>query len=207
MQILRNFAVFEGGDGSGTSTQLHLLENKLAAMQFPFYVTSEPTDGIIGQLIRRALKKEFVLQPQTMARLFAADRGEHLYARNGIVERCMQGNLVACDRYILSSLAYQGIECGEELPGALNSAFPLPYLLIFFDLDPETAIKRIEGRPSLDIYEHIEFQEKVRKLYHAKLQEFKEAGVRIAIVDASQNMEKVFAEVWRYVSDMPIFKK
>ncbi|MCL2128288.1 MAG: dTMP kinase, partial [Treponema sp.] len=102
MEILSNFAVFEGGDGSGTSTQLALLGQKLGGNggKGPvFYPTFEPTDGPIGLLIRSALKNEAVMRPQTVARLFSADRGEHLYSPGGIIERCRRGELVISDRY------------------------------------------------------------------------------------------------------------
>ncbi|MDR0455238.1 MAG: dTMP kinase [Treponema sp.] len=210
MEILCNFAVFEGGDGSGTSTQLAMLGHKFAALRphSPvFFPTAEPMEGPIGRIIRSALKNNLALQPDTLARLFAADRGEHLYAVGGITERCKRGELVICDRYVLSSLVYQGIECGEELPRSLNTCFPAPELLLFFDLDPQIAQERIQGRPSLEIYEHLEFQKKVRERYHALLGGYREAGVRVEIVDASQSPEKVAAAVWSLVSKMPIFKK
>jgi len=207
MEILGNFAVFEGGDGSGTSTQLALLGHKFAGCrrEIPvFFPTAEPMEGPIGRIIRSALKNDPPMQPDTLARLFAADRGEHLYAPNGIVERCKRGELVVCDRYVLSSLVYQGIECGEELPRSLNVPFPAPELLLFFDIDPQIAQKRIQDRPSLEIYEHLEFQKKVRERYHALLGEYRGAGVRVEIIDASQSVDKVTAEVWSHMSKMPI---
>jgi len=208
MEILGNFAVFEGGDGSGTSTQLALLGQRFATctpQSPPFFPTAEPAEGPIGRIIRSALKNDPSLQPDTLARLFAADRGEHLYASGGIVERCKRGELVVCDRYVLSSLVYQGIECGEDLPRSLNTPFPAPELLLFFDIDPETALERLRSRPSLEIYEHLEFQKKVRKRYHALLGEYRDAGVRVEIIDASQSVEKAAAEVWSHVLKMPIF--
>jgi dTMP kinase len=207
MEILANFAVFEGGDGSGTSTQLALLGEQYALSRPHgpvFSPTAEPTPGAIGRLIRSALKNDPALHPDTLARLFAADRGEHLYAPNGMVERCKRGELVVCDRYIPSSLVYQGIECGESLPRSLNAPFPAPELLLFFDLDPQIALERLNSRPSLEIYEHLEFQTKVRERYHALLGEYRDAGVRVEIINASQNVEKVAAQVWRQVSKMPI---
>jgi dTMP kinase len=209
MEILKNFAVFEGLDGSGTSTQLALLKQKLANRAFngqAFTATFEPTDGAIGKLIRSVLKNELVLRADTLARLFAADRGEHLYAADGIVERCRRGELVICDRYTLSSLVYQGIECGVELPRSLNSSFPAPELLIFFDIDPRLAQDRMAARPSLEIFEHIEFQEKVRRQYHALFEEYRKAGVRIEIIDAAQSVEKVAEEVWSEIAKIPIIK-
>jgi len=209
MEIISNFVVFEGLDGSGTSTQLALLKQELAGRSFngrAFLATYEPTDGEIGVLIRSVLKKDLVLRPDTLARLFAADRGEHLYATGGIIERCRRGELVICDRYTLSSLVYQGIECGMELPRKLNETFPAPELLLFFDIDPGIAQKRLAGRPSLEIFEHIEFQEKVRRQYHSLLDEYRKAGVRLEIIDASQNVEKVAEDVWKEIAKMPIIK-
>jgi len=209
MEILRNFIVFEGLDGSGTSTQLALLGQKLAGgtVKGPgFTVTFEPTDGAIGKLIRSVLKKDLALRADTLARLFAADRSEHLYASGGIMERCNRGELVICDRYTLSSLVYQGIECGMELPRGLNEGFPAPELLLFFDIDPGLAQRRMAGRPSLEIFEHIEFQEKVRKQYHALFDEYRKAGVRLEIIDASQSVEKVAEDVWSAIAKMPIIK-
>jgi dTMP kinase len=209
MEILINFVVFEGLDGSGTSTQLALLEQKLAGRGFngqAFSVTFEPTDGAIGKLIRSVLNKTLALRPDTLARLFAADRGEHLYAAGGIIERCKRGELVVCDRYTLSSLVYQGIECGMELPRSLNASFPAPELLLFFDITPDIAQRRMSGRPSLEIFEHIEFQEKVRKQYHALFDEYRKAGVRLEIIDASQSVEKIAEDVWNAIAKMPIIK-
>jgi len=209
MEILGNFAVFEGGDGSGTSTQLALLGHKFTAFRREnpvFFPTSEPVEGPIGRIIRSALKNDPVLQPDTLARLFAADRGEHLYAPNGIVERCKRGELVVCDRYVLSSLVYQGIECGEELPRSLNERFPAPELLLFFDIDPQIALERLQSRPSLEIYEHLEFQKKVRERYHALLGWYRGAGVRVEVIDAAQSVEEAAAEVWSHVSKMPILR-
>jgi dTMP kinase len=209
-EILKNFAVFEGLDGSGTSTQLALLEQKLAdktANNLVFKATFEPTDGPIGKLIRSVLKKELTIRADTLARLFAADRSEHLYAQGGIIERCKRGELVICDRYTLSSVVYQGIECGVELPRSLNESFPTPELLLFFDINPETAQRRMAARPSLEIFEHIEFQEKVRKQYRALFDEYRNSGVRLEIIDASQSVEKVAEDVWNAIAKMPIIKQ
>ncbi|MDR0876841.1 MAG: dTMP kinase [Treponema sp.] len=211
MEILSNFAVFEGCDGSGTTTQLALLEKRLglpaknqAAPRF--FPTFEPTRGPAGLLIRRALKKEIVLLPDTLARLFAADRTEHLYASGGVLAHTGAGELVVSDRYVLSSLVYQGIECGEELPAALNAAFPAPELLVFFDLDPVIARERLQSRAALEIYEYLEFQTLVRERYHALLPACRESGSRVEIIDASKRPEEVAEEVWSALQKMPIFE-
>jgi len=207
MIIINNFAVFEGGDGSGTTTQLALLAERLKIAGKPaFFSTFEPTDGNIGKLIRCALKNELTLKPQTLAMLFAADRNEHIYGKDGILEHTNRGFLAVSDRYVLSSLVYQGIECGDELPMALNSPFPAPETLIFFDIEPEIALERMKNRASHEIYEYREFQAKVREKYKSLLGMYSENGVRVETIDASKTTEEVADRVWSIMAQMPIFK-
>jgi len=206
MDIIPNFLVFEGGDGSGTTTQLNLLSERLKGKKPAFFPTFEPTGGQIGKLIRAALKKEIALKPDTLAMLFAADRNEHLYGPDGIVEHASRGELVASDRYVLSSLVYQGIECGDDLPKSLNALFPAPQTLIFLDVDPEIALQRMKNRAEREIYEYREFQVLVREKYKSLLGSYSNAGVRVEIVDASQTVQEVAERVWSIASQMPIFK-
>jgi len=224
MEILSNFAVFEGLDGSGTTTQLNILkaffhpkevdpgqlfaaEKKSPYLSYPpVYITYEPTNGIIGKIIRAGLKKEVFLCEETMARLFAADRNEHIYGKEGIMERCKRGELVISDRYLLSSLVYQGLTCGEELPLMLNRDFPLPELLIFFDIDVKTAQNRINSRGQPEKYENLDFQAKVLERYKSYLPQFAQKGVRIEVVDSSKPIEEVSLEVRNILEKMPIFK-
>jgi dTMP kinase len=224
--ILANFAVLEGCDGSGTTTQLKLLSRRAAGLPGfpPFYATAEPTGGPVGELIRRLLKEsppvppgtggdsavsgETRVSPETLARLFAADRAEHLYGSGGIVERCSaRGELVVSDRYSPSSLVYQAVDCGEDLPRILNESFPFPELLVYLDIDGETAIKRIAGRPEREIFERLEFQKKVREGYRKLLPKWKKSGVRVVFLDGACSPEEVAEEVWRAVAEMPIVKK
>ena len=210
MEILKNFAVFEGLDGSGTSTQIGILDdffNKSRLSIPSFYKTFEPTNGSIGKLIRSALRKEIILEQKTIALLFAADRNEHIYGQGGIAERCSRGELVVSDRYLPSSLVYQGITCGDEYPILINQGFPGPELLLFFDIDPEIAIKRIAGREYKEIYEYLEFQTLVRQRYKALLPHLSEQGIRVETIDASFPPEKVAGEVWAAIEKMPIMKK
>jgi len=210
MKILKNFVVFEGGDGSGTTTQLTNLEKTLSLGAVPplpvIYKTFEPTDGPIGRIIRQGMREEIQLKSETIAYLFAADRREHLFGRNGIEERCNQGELVVCDRYLFSSLVYQGITCGKELPRLLNKDFPLPELVLFFDIDPEIAQKRMKNRSKKEIYENLEFQIRVRESYQELFREY-ENETRVEIIDACKPVEEVGREIWRAFGKMPIFRK
>ena len=207
MNIIPNFLVFEGGDGSGTTTQVSLLGERLEKSQKPaFFPTFEPTDGQIGKIIRSALKKECNFDAKTLAFLFAADRNEHIYGKNGILEHSKQGKLVICDRFVLSSLVYQGIECGDDLPQSLNSCFPMPELTIFLDIEPEIAIERMKNRTSHEIYEYREFQEKVREKYKTVLASCSASGARVEIIDASKPAQEIADLVWSSLKQMPIFK-
>jgi dTMP kinase len=225
MSILRNFVVLEGTDGSGTSTQMELLKRRFMPgdgapggaspgplpatnpiRDLSLYATAEPSAGELGLLIRRALRGELSLLPETLARLFAADRGEHLYRGGGIVRRASRGELVVCDRYVPSSLVYQGLECGEELPRTLNSPFPAPELIIFFDLDPRIAAERIRDREGRDIYERLDFQLKVRDRYLSLLPSLRAQGSAIVQVDASRSREEVAEQLWAALNTLPILK-
>ena len=211
MKILENFAVLEGIDGSGTTTQLKILEKSFLREQNrlllpPIYTTFEPTNGIIGRIIRSALKKETQLCANTIALLFAADRNEHIYGPQGIKERCARGELVVSDRYLPSSLVYQGITCGNEFPAMLNRGFPCPELLLFLDIDIESAEERLKSRNLKEIYEYREFQIQVRERYKALLPQFRENGVRVEVIDASAPANEVAAEVWNSIQKMRLFQ-
>jgi dTMP kinase len=208
MEIIPNFVVFEGGDGSGTTTQLSMLTERLKKSKNPvFFPTFEPTDGQIGKIIRSALKKDIFFQPQTLAMLFAADRNEHLNGIDGIFSHIKHGELVVSDRYVLSSIVYQGIECGTALPTALNSIFGVPELTFFFDIDPKIAISRMSKRGFSEIYEYLEFQEKVRQKYLSAVENYRNNGARVEIIDSSKTITEVADQVWSIISEMPIFNK
>jgi len=206
MNIIPNFVVFEGGDGSGTTTQVSLLSERIkTTKKTEIYQTFEPTDKPIGVLIRSALKNDYPVKPQTLAILFAADRYEHLYGNDGILERTSRGELVISDRYAMSSLVYQGIDCGDELPVLLNSEYPIPEITFFLDIDPETALSRMKDRSTLEIFEYREFQEKVREKYKSLIKIYQEKGAKIEVIDASKSAQEINDKVWSIVSQMPIF--
>ncbi|MDR3355634.1 MAG: dTMP kinase [Spirochaetaceae bacterium] len=210
MSVLQNFIVFEGGDGSGTSTQLELLKRRFGkedALSPPVIFTFEPTDGAVGRLLRAALRGEPRLHGETMTRLFSADRAEHLYGEGGIVEAAERGSLVICDRYTLSSRVYQGLECGDGLPAALNGGFPAPELLLFFDIDPRLALLRLETRTQKDVYESLDFQLRVRERYLGLLDSCRAEGSRVVVIDASAPIDAVAEAVWQNISLLPVMPR
>lgn len=190
--ILKNFIVFEGIDGAGTSTQIKKICERNPQK---FFQTAEPTSLETGKFLRRMLGGEFSVDEKTNSFLFAADRAEHLYGKNGIIEQINNGKTVISDRYLFSSLAYQSISCGEELPKLLNSTFPLPEILFFFEIDPEISLKRVDSRnEKKEIYEKIETQKKIAMEYEKIISEYENnpsCTMKIIRIDATKSIEEI----------------
>lgn len=204
--ILKNFIVFEGIDGSGTSTQIKEISKKLEKKKALF--TCEPTDSEIGKFLRKILKGSEKVTPETISLLFAADRAEHLYSNQGIIENCKKGNLVISDRYLFSSLAYQSHTCGKELPFNANSTFPLPEILFFFSIDAKTALNRVLKRDgnNTEIFENLDYQIKTAEEYRRVIDDYKNknTGMKIIEIDAASPVEKITKNIWTVISQMPI---
>jgi len=139
------FIVLEGIDGSGTTTQALRLAEALRADGHEVLSTHEPSDGPIGVVLRQALTRRLVgLSDRVLALLFAADRLHHLAA---VVEPALaEGKVVVSDRYVLSSLAYQGMRLPLAWVESLNAAARRPDLTLYLDVDARTAAGRRRGR-------------------------------------------------------------
>ncbi|MGI5084065.1 dTMP kinase [Treponema putidum] len=206
--ILPNFVVLEGIDGSGTTSQIRLLKERFESEDKGHLVsfTQEPTSGPIGTLIRAALQGSFKLAPETMTRLFAADRCEHIYGTQGILNRLNEGMAVFSDRYVFSSLAYQTASGAAELVKLQNDGFPLPEFLFFFDLPVDEAMNRVIGRSNmLEIYEEKTFQYKVQDEYKKVIDEYraKEPKMNIVIINAVEQIEEIHNKLWSIVKNLP----
>ncbi len=169
------------------------------------FFTAEPTTLHTGKFLRSILKGEIEAHPTTVVHLFAADRAEHLYGKDGIIERCNKGELCVCDRYLFSNLAYQGVTCGSVLPATLNDDFPLPELVIYFDINPKDSLKRAQNRGEAEIYEKLDFLESTHAEYEKVFKRYEEmikdgsTSMKIAYIDASQSQEEIAEIVWSYV--------
>ncbi len=202
--ILKNFIVFEGIDGAGTSTQIKKICETNPDL---FFQTAEPTSLETGKFLRRMLGGEFKVDEKTNSFLFAADRCEHIYGKNGVIEQLNAGKIVISDRYFFSSLAYQSISCGEELPKLLNSTFPLPQILFFFEINPEISLKRVISRnEKKEIYEKIDLQNKIAAEYEKIISEYENDsinnGMKIIRIDATKSIEAVFAEILNTINSI-----
>jgi dTMP kinase len=156
------FICIEGLDGCGKTTQAKLLAKKLGKSRNALY-TAEPSRGKIGTYIRnRCLYGEKRLSTVVEALLFAADRIEHL--ENEVLPALREGRLVISDRYVYSSLAYQGA-AGLSLKWIkkVNKHALKPDLAVFIDVDPKTVMYRLKRKRS--VMENMETQQRVRDVY------------------------------------------
>lgn len=156
------FICIEGLDGSGKTTQVELLSKKLEK-DFDVLCTSEPSKGLIGDFIRTSyLYGKNRLSPYVEALLFAADRIEHV--ENEIIPALNKGKIVISDRYVFSSLAYQGSgKIDLDWIQTVNKSILLPDLAIFLDVEPEKVLSRINSKKS--VMENLETQKRVREIY------------------------------------------
>ena len=199
------FIVFEGCDGSGKSTQLKLLANYLESKGEEVYLTREPTDSPFGSLIHTCLTGRISADEHTIAAMFAADRLDHIRnGLNGILKKLDEGVTVLCDRFYLSSFAYNGGFVPLEWVISLNTPameMLTPDLTVFIDLPPEEGMERISRRGSVERYETLERQRLIREKYFELFERFK-AREKIAVVASESRKEDTQAHIRTIVNEV-----
>jgi dTMP kinase len=186
------FICVEGLDGCGKTTQTKLLVRKLRKMGWDAVYTAEPSRGKIGKFIQKyCLQGEKRTFPIVEALLFAADRFEHV--EREIISALNEGKIVVSDRYVYSSLAYQGAT-GLDLKWIemINEHAIRPDLAIFVDVEPEAVIKRL--KPKKSVMENLETQRKVREVYV----KFVEKG-KLVRIDGNKSTKEVADDVLKVV--------
>ena len=191
MTMKGTFVCIEGLDGCGKTTQAKLLVEKLQRSYSAMY-TAEPSEGKVGDFIRKSiLYGEKRSTSLAEALLFAADRVEHV--ENEVLPALRQGKLVISDRYIYSSLAYQGAAgLSLEWIQSINQYALRPELAIFIDVDPRAVMQRL--KPVKSFMENLETQQRVRQMYL----KFVEKGDLIRI-DGNKPKHLVAEELQRVV--------
>jgi dTMP kinase len=188
------FICIEGLDGSGKTTQTNILTERLKKTHKVF-CTAEPSNGKIGTFIREGcLYEDKRLPIEAEALLFAADRIEH--NQNEIAPALAEDKIVICDRYIYSSLAYQG-SAGLSLDWikTINSRALQPDFSIFIDVSPERVIERLQRKKS--VMETLETQKKVREIY----MKFVEKG-EIILINGDKPLGVVADELYSKVKSL-----
>ncbi|MFA4015363.1 MAG: hypothetical protein RUDDFDWM_000443 [Candidatus Fervidibacterota bacterium] len=200
------FITFEGIEGSGKSTQVRLLAERLEKNGYSFILTKEPGGTKLGEQIR-----EMLLSQQTQMNklcellLFIADRAQHV--EEVILPALRDGKLVICERFCDSTLAYQhyGLGLPLELINMLNDFATQslkPHVTFLLDIEPAIGLHRLKGlKCSLDRIEQrpISFHEKVREGY---LEIARNEPERVIVLDASLPAEDIAAMVWKRLSHM-----
>lgn len=204
------FITFEGGDGSGKTTQLKVLESHLATRGKSFISTREPGGTSLGKLIRRVLL-EVGRQPITSPTelfLYLADRAQHI--DEVVLPALEQGKIVLCDRHTDSTLAYQGYGRGTDLGllrslNAIASRGTRPDLTLLFDCPVEIGLSRTAQRQSQTVSgrnedrfekEKIDFHERVRRGF---LELARAEPQRFRIIDATRTVEEIAQDIKKIV--------
>ena len=187
------FVVFEGIDGSGTTTQLHQATEWLQGQGELVHPTREPSYGPIGALLRQVLSSRLQsrdpsgrpapVDPATVALLFAGDRLDHLQSE--IVPAQQAGYHVLSDRYVLSSLAYQSQGVDLKFVRQANAKAVAPDLTIYLRVRPETAMGRIDAtRKERDTFETLPFLKTVARAYDQLVADYR--GGKVVTIDGEE---------------------
>jgi dTMP kinase len=191
------FIVFEGGEGAGKSTQMAALRKWLEARGEQVITTREPGGTAIGGRIRELLldNEASEMEPRTEALLYAADRAQHVAE---VIRPSLEaGKIVVSDRFVDSSLAYQGIARGLGLDeiyqiSSWATGGLIPNLVIYLQVDPQIAMHRVDRDRDRIESEDGDFHERVGAAYVQLAKKFPE---RFVVVDAARSPAEVHQEV------------
>jgi len=191
------FITLEGPEGSGKTSAAKLIVSELEKRGYQVLFTREPGGTPIAEQIRNVIldKANTRLDARAEALLYAASRRQHLVEK--VLPALKEGKIVICDRYIDSSLAYQGGARGLGIEEVLNinlfaTENKFPDLTLLFDIDPVLGLERIAKNKNREVnrldLEKLDFHNKVRETF---LLLSKTYASRYIVIDASQNMEMV----------------
>ncbi|MFA1715315.1 dTMP kinase [Peribacillus frigoritolerans] len=194
------FITMEGPEGAGKTTITQMLGKALQQEGYQILLTREPGGVPISEQIREVIlnKDNTAMDSRTEALLYAAARRQHLV--EVVMPELERGGIVLCDRFIDSSLAYQGHARGLDIEEVYNiNKFAIgdmmPDATLFFDIDPEEGLRRIQSNGEREVnrldLEALDFHKKVCEGYQLIINRWKE---RFIIVDAARTIDEVFEE-------------
>ncbi len=197
------FIVFEGLDGSGKTTQIKLLADRLTEEGCDVHVTAEPTSSLSGSILRDVLSGASERDAYELAALFAWDRIHHnTNGINGIEKLLSEGKTVICDRYYYSSIAYQGAITDFEWVRSMNADCPAirkPDLCVFLDLSASESMERIRrNRASVEIFEK---EESLKRIREAFKKTFSILNDKVVTIDASGTPRDIAERIYTAVSE------
>lgn len=201
------FITFEGPEGAGKTTVIKKIAERLAQQNIDVLATREPGGIEIAEKIRTIILNpaHTAMDERTEALLYAAARSQHYFEK--VRPALDAGKMVICDRFIDSSLAYQGYARGIGVDEVLSiNEFAigkkLPDLTILFDISPEVGLARIHAHGDREVnrldVESLAFHQKVREGYLQLVTRYPE---RINVINADQSIERVIEDVWAVLSE------
>lgn len=200
------FITFEGPDGSGKTTVCNAVYQRLNEMGYDVVHTREPGGIEIAEKIRDIILDPLnvMMDAKTEALLYAASRRQHLVEK--VIPSILEGKVVICERFVDSSLAYQGYgrELGFDEVLSINQ-FAIgeyfPDMTVYLDVDEKTGLDRIKDRAFKDRLdqESIDFHHRVNEGYKKVIEVFKD---RISIIDASKPLDEVIEDALRRVKEL-----
>ena len=199
------FITLEGPEGSGKTSAIKIVKDRLESLGYQIEMTREPGGTSISEQIREVIldKRNTLMDPRTEALLYAASRRQHLVEK--IWPSLKEGKIVFCDRYLDSSLAYQGYARGLGIDEILKvndyaTEGTFPDITLLSDIDPELGLERINKNKDREVnrldVEKLSFHKKVREGYLLLSKKFPE---RYIIVDASKPLEEVANQVFEEI--------
>ena len=201
------FITFEGGEGSGKSSAMKEVAARLEKEGIPFIVTREPGGTPIAEEIRGVIldKKNTAMDPRTEALLYAASRRQHLVEK--VWPALKEGKLVLCDRFLDSSLVYQGGARGLGIDQILSinlfaTEGSFPDLTLLFDIEPEAGLERIAANKGREVnrldLEKMAFHHAVRAGFHELAKRYPE---RYVVLDASKPLAEVVEDAYQAIKN------
>lgn len=205
------FIALEGPDGSGKSTITKLLGDYFKDKDIDHIITREPGGTSIGEKIRELVldTNNTEMGPETEALLYAASRGQHVHEK--IAPALKEGKVVLCERFVFSSLAYQGVgrDLGIKEVKAIND-FAIkdiyPDLILFFHIDPEVTLKRKTTKHGADRLEK-EGNDFHNRVYNGYMELIKMYPKNIKIIDATKPINDVLNQSIKEIEDLLISKE
>ncbi len=204
---MSKFITFEGGEGSGKTTVIKEVAKRLEREGYKLILTREPGGTPIAEEIRNVIldKKNTNMDPRTEALLYAASRRQHLVEK--IWPALKRGEIVFCDRYLDSSLAYQGGARGLGIDEVLSinmfaTEGSYPNLTLLFDIEPELGLQRISANCNREVnrldLEKLDFHKKVREYFHLLAKRYPN---RYLIIDASKPLNEVIEDAYKAIKE------
>lgn len=202
------FISFEGGEGSGKTTIASMIKESLTKEGYHVVLTREPGGVEIAEKIRDIIHdvQYTNMDRKTEALLYAASRRQHLVEK--VIPALEKGYIVICDRYVDSSMVYQGIARGIGIDEVYQmNLFAteniLPKRTIFFDIQPEDGLKRVYANKDREVnrldLENIDFHRKVYQGYLSLCDKFPN---RIVKIDASLDIDHVYQQVLKKIREI-----